>query len=119
MSTTQAALFGGTTIVTLHTTGKIIITNIATEDNRVVFRAEYGHIKESIVHMNERKESGWINQGEYEESMCRECLSMVQTFIDQWGENMVINDLCVAPNAVEEAPAFTMIPLVDISPAND
>ena len=49
---------------------------------------------------------------------------MVQKFIDSWGKNMVIDNLCVALNDVEEAleisrtmcPPFTLIPAVDITP---
>ena len=74
--------------------------------------------------MNEIKESGRITQGEYEESLCREWIPMVQTFINSWGKNMIINDLCVALNDVEETleipratwPPFTLIPLLDINP---
>ena len=85
---------------------------------------EYSSIKDDIAHMNERKESGRIAQGEYEESLHREWIPMVQTFIVSWGKNMVINDLCIALNDVEEAleiprttwPPLTLIPAVDITP---
>ena len=76
--------------------------------------------------MNERKESGRINQGEYEESLRREWIHMVRTFINSWGKNMVINDLRVALNSVEESletpstmwPPFALIPGVDITPSD-
>ena len=38
-------------------------------DDGVVFGVEYIRIKEYILHMNKRRESGLINQGEYEESL--------------------------------------------------
>ena len=59
------------------TTGRIFIANFEMADDEVVFGAEYSHIKESISHMNERKESGWINQGENEESLCQEWIPMM------------------------------------------
>ena len=106
------------------TTGRTFIANFAMVGKGLVFGAEYGSIKESIAHMNERKESGRINQGEYEESLCQEWIPMVQTFIVLWRKNMVINDLRVALNGVEEAleiprtmcSPFTLIPAVDITP---
>ena len=90
-------------------------------DNGVMFGAEYSNIKTSTVHMNERKESGHINQGECGESLCREWIPMVRTFTDSWRKNMVINDLRVA-EALEIPgtmwPPFTLIPLADITPVN-
>ena len=66
----------------------------------MVFEAEYGSVKESIAYMNERKESGRINQGEYEEFLCQEWILMVQTFTDLLGKNMVNNDLRVVLNSL-------------------
>ena len=51
---------------------------------------------------------------------------MFQTFIDLWGKNMVINNLCVALNDVDANleisrttwPPFTLIPVVGITPRN-
>ena len=106
------------------TTGGTFIANFATTDERLLFGVEYSSIKDDIAHMNERKESRRITQGEYEESLCREWIPMEQTFIVSWGKNMVINDLRFALNDVEEAlqmprtrwPPFMMMPAVDITP---
>ena len=74
-------------ILILHlisgTTGGNSIANFGTVDEGLIFGAEYGSIKESIVYMNERKESGWINQEEYKESPCREWIPMVRTFVGE------------------------------------
>ena len=85
------------------TTSGIFIANFATVDKGLIFGAEYGSIKESIAYMNVRKESGRINRGEYKESLRREWITIVQTFIDLWGVNMVINNLRIALNDVGEA----------------
>ena len=53
------------------------IANFATVEDVMAFGAECIHIKESITHMNERKGSGRINQGEYKESLHQELIPMV------------------------------------------
>ena len=66
------------------TTYGSFLAHFATNNEGVKFGQEYSHIKAFIADINKRKESGWMTQGKYDQTLRHQWIPMVGNFINSW-----------------------------------